>query len=118
MDRRRWQDPSAFIIGVWLIASPWALGSFSPDSVPLGIDAWNVLICGIAVAILSAAALASYRLWEEWVNLLIGIWLIVSPWILHAAERPLFVWNAVICGIFLMVLGISVLRNTKVREDL
>ncbi|MBB3593345.1 uncharacterized membrane protein HdeD (DUF308 family) [Rhizobium sp. BK529] len=116
MERRRWQDHSAFIIAVWLIASPWALGSFSPDSVPLGTDAWNVLICGIAVAILSAAALASYRLWEEWVNLLIGIWLIVSPWIFHDAAKPLFVWNALICGIFLVVLGISVLRSTKARE--
>jgi hypothetical protein len=116
MGRRRWQDHTAFIVGVWLIAVPWALGSFSPDSVPLGTAAWNFLVCGVAVAILGGAALASYRLWEEWANLLIGIWLIASPWMLHYVEKPLFVWNALICGIILIVLGISVLRGTKPSE--
>ncbi|MFD1729145.1 SPW repeat protein [Rhizobium viscosum] len=43
-----------------------------------------------------ATARASYRLWEEWVNFLIGIWLIVSPWMLHDVEKPPFVWNALI----------------------
>jgi hypothetical protein len=113
MDRRRWQDHTAFIVGVWLIASPWALGSFSPDSVPLGAAAWNFLVCGAAVAILGAAALASYRLWEEWVNLLIGAWLVGSPWMFGYTEKPLFVWNALILGIILIVLSISVLRAEK-----
>lgn len=116
MDRRHWQDHAAFIVGIWLIAAPWALGSFSPDSVPLGAAAWNFLVCGVAVAILGATALASYRLWEEWVNLLIGIWLIASPWMLHDAGKPPFVWNALICGILLVVLGISALYGTKPSE--
>jgi hypothetical protein len=116
MDRRRWQDHIAFIVGAWLIASPWALGSFSPDSVPIGIPAWNFLVCGIAIAVLGVAALASYRFWEEWVNLLIGIWLIASPWMLRYTENPLFVWNALICGVLLIVLGISALRVAKSPE--
>lgn len=116
MNHRRWQDHAAFIVGVWLIAAPWALGSFSPDSVPLGAAAWNFLACGVAVAILGAAALASYRLREEWVNLLIGIWLVASPWILRSLERPPFFWNALICGILLVVFGISALYGTKSSE--
>ncbi|WP_245508302.1 SPW repeat protein [Rhizobium sp. BK418] len=49
-------------------------------------------------------------------NLLIGIWLIVSPWIFRDAAKLIFFWNALICGIFLVVLGLSVLRSTKARE--
>ena len=116
MNRRRWQDHIAFIVGIWLISAPWAFGSFGPDSIPIGAAAWNFLVCGAAVAILGVAALASYRFWEEWVNLLIGVWLIASPWVLQYIQEPLFVWNALICGILLVVLGISALRGANWSE--
>jgi hypothetical protein len=28
------------------------------------------------------AALAAFAEWEEWTNVMVGIWLLVSPWIL------------------------------------
>ncbi|WP_454854087.1 SPW repeat protein [Rhizobium binxianense] len=113
MNQRRWQDHAAFIIGMWLIASPWAFGSFSADSVPLGAAAWNFLACGAVVAILAVAALVSYRLWEEWFELLIGIWLIISPWMLGFTLQPIFVWNALICGCALLMLSLTVLGRGR-----
>jgi hypothetical protein len=32
--------------------------------------------------VLSIAALAAFAVWEEWLNLVAGLWLVVSPWIL------------------------------------
>ena len=32
--------------------------------------------------VLSIAALAAFAVWEEWLNLIVGLWLIVSPWVL------------------------------------
>ena len=29
-----------------------------------------------------AAAIVAFSIWEEWINLLIGCWLIASPWLL------------------------------------
>jgi short subunit fatty acids transporter len=37
---------------------------------------------GIVVAGLSIAALAAFAVWEEWLNLIAGLWAIVSPWVL------------------------------------
>jgi len=37
---------------------------------------------GIFIAVLSVAALAAFAIWEEWLNLVVGLWLIASPWLL------------------------------------
>ena len=39
-----------------------------------------------AIAILSLAAMVAFSVWEEWANLLVGCWLIVSPWLLGFAH--------------------------------
>ena len=31
---------------------------------------------------LSLAAIIAYRDWEEWINVLMSVWLIASPWLL------------------------------------
>jgi predicted cobalt transporter CbtA len=43
------------------------------------IDIW---VTSAIIAILSLAAIIAYRDWEEWLNVLLGLWLIVSPWLL------------------------------------
>ena len=42
----------------------------------------NAYITGIAIAILAIAALAAFAVWEEWLNLIVGLWALVSPWVL------------------------------------
>lgn len=42
----------------------------------------NALISGLVIAGLSVAALAAFAQWEEWLNLLLGLWVLVSPWVL------------------------------------
>jgi hypothetical protein len=48
-----------------------------------GHESTNAMIGGIIIAVLSIAALAAFTVWEEWINLVVGLWLIVSPWVLH-----------------------------------
>jgi hypothetical protein len=47
--------------------------------------------------------------WQDPVNLIAGIWMIVSPWVLaHVAEtRP--TWNAVVLGILIAAVAFSAL---------
>jgi hypothetical protein len=43
------------------------------------MDLWA---SGAAIAALSLAAIVAFANWEEWANFALGIWLIVSPWVL------------------------------------
>lgn len=37
---------------------------------------------GLFIAVLAVAALAAFAVWEEWLSLIAGLWLIGSPWVL------------------------------------
>jgi SPW repeat len=46
----------------------------------------DLLLSGAAIIILSLAAMVAFSMWEEWVNLALGLWLVVSPWLLGFAH--------------------------------
>lgn len=69
-------DVANLVLGMILFFSPWLFG------LPTGVQWQTASIAGILIAALSIAALAAFAVWEEWLNLFVGLWLIVSPWLL------------------------------------
>ncbi|MBR0796893.1 SPW repeat protein [Bradyrhizobium jicamae] len=69
-------DVANLILGAVLFLSPWL---FRYDA---GAVATNAHIAGIVIAIIAIAALAAFAVWEEWLNLIVGLWTMVSPWVL------------------------------------
>jgi hypothetical protein len=87
-----------FIAGLYLLISAW-IGAVNGGSRANGI------IFGIIVAILAAMRFAeSAGPWASWVNALIGIWLIISPWVYGTAGQG-WMWNSIVIGIIILVLG-------------
>jgi hypothetical protein len=72
-------DVANLVLGAFLFLSPWLFGFET------GAPFTNALICGVIIAALSIAALAAFATWEEWLNLILGLWVIVSPWVLGFA---------------------------------
>jgi hypothetical protein len=91
----RWQDAVMLVLGLWLIASPFFL-SYTDLA---GIAALNSYIFGAAIALLAIVALAKPGMWEEWVNLALGVWLIVSPVILGFSHDTVASVNHFVIGI-------------------
>jgi hypothetical protein len=54
--------------------------------------------------VLSVAALAAFTVWEGVINLIAGLWLIVSPWVLKFEHATAMRVNIVI-GIIVVVLA-------------
>src|SRR3984957_16957642 len=69
-------DVANLILGAVLFFSPWMFG-FDAGKV-----SENANIAGLAIAVLAVAALAAFAVWEEWLNLIVGLWVLVSPWVL------------------------------------
>ncbi len=69
-------DVANLILGVIIFFSPWL---FDLSAGPQWQTASTI---GIFIAVLSIAALAAYAVWEEWLTLIAGLALIVSPWLL------------------------------------
>lgn len=119
MDRQRWQDWLTLVLGLWIIASPFlflvpATTGEAPPAASAAtywslyfssIVQWNFYIAGLALAIVGIAALYSGRLWEEWIDVLLGVWLFVSPWVLRYTTQSMLKWDAVIVGLVVAALA-------------
>ncbi len=84
--------------GIWLIISPFWMG-FYTSPVPL----WNTLLVGIAVTILALvrACYPSENVGLSWINLILGVWLIVSPFFLPFRDAVVPFRVDLITGIFI-----------------
>ena len=94
---KHWQDWGNLVLGFWILISPWALMTKGTDTA-VNATTWNLYVVGIALTVFSVAALIAFQVWEEWVNLALGAWLLISPWLLGFSASALLMWNAVVIG--------------------
>jgi hypothetical protein len=92
---RRWQDGVMLVLGLWLIVSPFFLSYVDLT----GMAALNSYVFGIGIAIFAIIALAKPQAWEEWVNLVLGIWLIVAPIVLGFRDETTATINHFVVGL-------------------
>ena len=81
----KWRSESILDIynlsfAAFLFISPWL---FAYSRVNARID---ILITSAAVAVTAISAIFAYAGWKEWLNFVLGAWLIVSPWVLGFAH--------------------------------
>ena len=96
-----WKASVELLIGLWLLFSPLALGFFS-DSVA----SMTAIIVATIVFFVSQLGIANQQPWEEWVNLIAAIVLILSPWVFGYASVIAATWNAIACGGILVLLTV------------
>ena len=56
--------------------------------------------------------------WQDWVNMLLGLWLFVSPWAMGYASHEAAAWNAYVLGTAIVVFAASAVYMPKVWEEL
>ena len=83
--RTRWRRESVLdlyncLLALFLFVSPWLFGYSGADA---RIDIWG---SAAVIALVSLASFVAFSGWEEWLNVLLGVWLIVSPWLLGFAH--------------------------------
>lgn len=101
----RWQNWALTIVGLYVLVSPWVIPYFSPESSISASAQWNHFIVGIAVVLVAFAVLASMQAWEEYIEGILGLWLLVSPWLFGFSQVGPFAWNAVISGLLIIALA-------------
>ena len=48
-----------------------------------------------------------------WVTLILGIWIFITPWLLHFADNAAGFWSNVVSGIIIIAVSIYGLANTE-----
>jgi hypothetical protein len=115
----QWQHAANFLLGVFLIVSPWVLGYVDQPAAAL-----NASVVGVLIALVAASALVAYddprangtnkrglgkvapRLAEEWFAAIFAAWLIVSPSVLGYATVQAASWTHFAVGVFVIILAL------------
>jgi hypothetical protein len=92
-------DVVNLILGALLFFSPWLM------TFALGAESWNAWIAGMVIAALSIAALSAFAEWEEWLNLIVGLWVVVSPWVLSFSGNVTAMWTHIVIGAVVAILA-------------
>lgn len=92
------------LAGLWEVIAAFVLG-YSASTAAL----WDAIIVGIALIVLAAwAALSSAEGTDrtlDWINVVLGVWLIVAPFVLGYSVVAAALWNDIIVGIVVVVLA-------------
>ena len=91
------------ILAVWVLISPFVLG-FSDFPRAL----WNNVATGLAIGILAIirTSLRQQQGWS-WANVVLGIWLILSPFALVFLSGSRALWNNIILGVIITIIAWS-----------
>lgn len=93
----RWASGLDMLAGLWMIAAPFLLGYAG-----VATAMWNSVLIGAAIALLAGSREVGegYRYaMPSWINLLLGAWLVISPFALGFGAVPVAFWNHVIVGL-------------------
>ncbi|MBB6420315.1 SPW repeat protein [Streptomyces massasporeus] len=97
-------DGPVFLLGLYCAASPWIV--HYTTSQPALVT--HNLIMGIAIGLLALGfTRAPERMYGlSWAMCALGVWMIISPWVVGENPDAGVVWNNIIIGALAVVLGL------------
>jgi hypothetical protein len=110
----RWQDWSNLVLAIWLFISPWVLQFTAgpPGGVAAGgaanaaVAAWDAWVLGVIIFLVSLSAIGRMEFWQEWINLLLGIWVFIAPWVLGFVGLSQAAWDHWVVGALVFLIAI------------
>jgi hypothetical protein len=97
---QNWEDWASWVLGIWLCISPWVL-TFDLEPVATRV----AVITGVLIIVVELVTLSAFRHWEEWVNVLLGAWLVAAAWLLHIAIRAVWI-DFIVVGLLVLALAL------------
>jgi hypothetical protein len=113
------EDWINLFLGAWIFIVPWAVGH-NLTGLDSSAAMWNFWIVGIVIFGSSSLALQDIKPWEEWTNLLAGVWLVLSPWIFGYAFETGLLWNSIVVGLsvsFVSSLALPIAMKRKAQAQ-
>ena len=89
----QWEDWAGVVLGAWLLASPWLLGYATVDAAVM-----NALVMGTILVLEEFLEVGAHEEAEEWIDLIAGAWLTLSPMVLGFEASTAAAVNAVVVG--------------------
>ena len=109
MKKAQWENWLSLVLGVWFFVLPWTASS----NLLTTAGSWNAWIAGAGIAISAIFALRELKPWEEWVNIVLGVWVAISPWTFGYAKDASLLWNSLVVGLAVTILSAAALQVAR-----
>jgi SPW repeat len=89
---RSWIDVTNLLLAGLLICLPSFFTSAGEAA------AWNASVVAGLIGFNAGLALLGAPAWEEWTNVVLGLWVAASPWLFHFQTQAGSTWSYLILG--------------------
>jgi len=89
-----------------MFVSPWVLGYG-------GKAALNAYVMGAGIVVVALIAAYMPKAWEEIINMMLGVWLVVSPFVLGFSAMTEIALHTVVVGILATAFAIWAISNEQ-----
>ncbi|KWV57410.1 hypothetical protein AS156_39565 [Bradyrhizobium macuxiense] len=116
---RAWEDWFGMLLGVLIMVSPWFpiqvtdTGDLERTHLVL-----NSFVVGMLVLGLAQLEYVALHRWEEVATVLLGLWLIASPYVLgYAMDQGLQLWHIVLGALVAIVGALQLWQDWNLSEQ-
>ncbi|MDI3559820.1 SPW repeat protein [Bradyrhizobium sp. Arg816] len=103
---RTWEDWCGMLLGALIVASPWFPIQDHAPVVEYQVMVLNTVAIGLVVFGLSQLEYVALQRWQEVATILVGLWLIVSPYVFgYSGEGFLRIYHTTL-GAVAVILGV------------
>lgn len=109
---KHWQDTVNALLAIWLVLSPWVLGFHTVMAATVSTMAVGALLFAS-----SLGAMQFSQAWEEWLDVILGVVLMMLPVALGFDAVPPALQNALVTGTAVTALALWVLASDDVLAN-
>jgi hypothetical protein len=116
MSEHRWRQWLSFFVGIFILATPWIVPLAFPQT---GVSEVVIALHGIAGPVIVMVALMSLsfpQAWQGIIKIVLGFWLLLSPWILGFHTEVALSYSDVIAGASVLTLALLGLAITTLAN--
>jgi hypothetical protein len=117
---RTWEDWCGMLLGLLIVLSPWFPTETSHELVTPGRSyvILNTFIVGILVFGLAQLGYIALQRWEEVAEIMLGLWLIASPYVFGYFEDGLLrFWHSSLGGIVVLLAALQLWQDWDLSDQ-
>lgn len=115
---RTWEDWCGMLLGALIVVSPWF--PIYEEAVTAGHQTLilNTVAIGLVVFCLSQLEYVALQRWQEVITLLVGLWLVVSPYVLgYSGVGFLRVYHTSLGGVVVLLGVLQLWQDWGVSDE-
>ena len=116
---RTWEDWLGMLLGVLIVLSPWFPTQASQEiAADRGYVILNTFAVGMIILCLGQLEYVALQRWEEVAEIVLGLWLIASPYMFgYSGDGLLVFWHSGLGGIVVLLAALQLWQDRDLSDQ-